>query len=172
MMPINYDVEYSKLRMKYGKALQRIEELEAPVLPDDVAEMVKYWRQDCFAGDKETEATADLLERQAREIRKLKHRPSVATFNALQEECDGRMVAIKKLQAKIKELETPVLPDEIKDMQMWLNTKGTETALRIADLLERQARDIRVQEVFATSQRKLVAVQAERIEQLEDALRH
>lgn len=39
MMPINYDVEYPKLRMKYGKALQKIEELEA-LMDKDFLDMV------------------------------------------------------------------------------------------------------------------------------------
>ena len=53
--------------------------------------------------------------------------------------------AIESLEARVKQLEdpalSPALPDEIKDMVMWLNTDGLPTALRIADMLERQEQE-------------------------------
>ena len=39
-----------------------------------------------------------------KQVAKLKRRPSVATHNALQEEADGRMVAIRAMRAKIEQL--------------------------------------------------------------------
>jgi len=65
---------------------------------------------------------------------------------------------------------SPVLPDDVAhavDHCRGRNAVSWYSKNQLADLLERQAQEIRVQEVFATSQRKLVAVQAERIEEIE-----
>ena len=44
-------------------------------------------------------------EEAADEITALRRRPTVARFNALQEECDGRLEAVKELQARADALE-------------------------------------------------------------------
>lgn len=92
----------------------------------------------------------------------------------------------------VNNMSESTLPDEVinqvrmlRKQCMWQRSQGTSRdngypyhkhqpdcdICRSADLLERQARDIRVQEVFATSQRKLVAVQAECIKELEAELK-
>ncbi len=57
------------------------------------------------------------LEKQQETIAKLKRRPSVATHNALQEECDGRMIVIKRLTACI---------DELNESLKWVYDNSTE----------------------------------------------
>ena len=86
-------------RQAVDEAIARIEELEAEV------EQLK-WDYDAACSTLESleneieELQAD-NERLQRKVKRLRERPTIPTHNALQEECDGRMVIIKKLQSNI-----------------------------------------------------------------------
>ena len=67
-----------------------------------------------------------IIDRARENLRKLKRRPTVAAYNALQEECDGRMVAIKKLQATITKLTAAPIKITVKSKDVWITFDAGE----------------------------------------------